>query len=117
MPDKPIVQAQRESVAAIHVAAVRESTHDLADVVEQPFMISIMIRIRIIMLIARDLLFEGERGADGRRPRYRSPGLFEAKNAARTVEINGEIAVRIQRHLPTQSTRSGGRCCTSGRSE
>lgn len=66
MPDKPIVQAQGESLAAIHVAAIRESIHDLADVVEQPFMIDLVIRIRIIMLIAHDLPFEAETGVDAR---------------------------------------------------
>ena len=66
MPDKPTVQAQRESLAAIHAAAIRASIHDLADVVEQPFMIGLVIRIWIIMLIAHDLLFEAEMGADAR---------------------------------------------------
>ena len=59
MLDKLIVQAQHEGVAAVRVVAARESVRDLADVVEQPFVVDLVIRILILMLIAHDVLFEG----------------------------------------------------------
>jgi hypothetical protein len=61
-PTNQSVQAQREGVAAIHVAGVHESIHEPTDVVEQPFMIGLMIRIRIIMLIALKSALRGQKG-------------------------------------------------------